>query len=141
MFTQYATSCGLDVDGKDYWNCGGVNPLFPQKTIYDAMVEHNRTVGIYTHWHPDEPGGSVGLPDAYVSQTFVCLLLRSAAHAAQCSAAHPPHPSLRAAWARALHRTASRNRSVVCGDVVLRCHADGRRAATCRQSLQLRQVS
>ena len=71
MFTQSATSCGLDVDGKDYWNCGGVNPLFPQKTIYDAMVEHNRTVGIYTHWHPNEPGGSVGLPDAYVRRLFV----------------------------------------------------------------------
>ena len=66
MFTQSATSCGLDVDGKAYTDCGGILPLFPQRTIYDSLVDHNRTIGIFSHWHPNEPSGEVGLPDAYM---------------------------------------------------------------------------
>ena len=67
MFTQSATSCGLDQDYVSYVNCGGIQPLFPQPTIYDNLVKHNKTIGIYTHWKPNEPGGAVGLPDAYMS--------------------------------------------------------------------------
>ena len=65
MFTQSGTSCGLDVDGKDYLDCGGILPLFPQRTIYDSLVDANKTIGIYTHWKP-HAGGSIGLPDAYM---------------------------------------------------------------------------
>ena len=66
MFTQSGTSCGLDQDFVSYEDCGGIQPLFPQRTIYDNLVEHNKTIGMYTHWKPHSAGGKVGLPDAYM---------------------------------------------------------------------------
>ena len=31
-------SCGLDVDGKSFTDCGGIQPLFPQKTICEKCT-------------------------------------------------------------------------------------------------------
>ncbi len=58
MFTQSATSCGVN-ENEVYDQCGGELPLFPQKTIYDSMVQNNKTIALFNH-DLDYP------PDAYM---------------------------------------------------------------------------
>ena len=40
MFAQSATSCGATETGVVFEQCGGVLPLFPQKTIYESLLEN-----------------------------------------------------------------------------------------------------
>ena len=40
LFTQSATSCGMQTNGL-YDDCGGPNVSFPQKTMYDSLRLHN----------------------------------------------------------------------------------------------------
>jgi len=44
MFAQSATSCGATETGVVYEECGGILPLFPQKTIYESLLEWLATI-------------------------------------------------------------------------------------------------
>ena len=45
-------------------------PTFQSSSVVLTLLltdaEHNKTIGIFTHWKPHGAGGAVGLPDAYM---------------------------------------------------------------------------
>ena len=51
MFSQSATSCGL-MQNVDYSGCNGGSGqvTFPQLTVYDSMVLHNKSIKFYINW-------------------------------------------------------------------------------------------
>ena len=53
MFAQSGTSCGTTETGVTYWSCGGLLPLFPQKTIYDSLSKAGKNFSIF---YNDTPG-------------------------------------------------------------------------------------
>jgi len=64
MFAQSATSCGATETGVIYEQCGGVLPLFPQKTIYESLLEAGLDFKVYYNGSVQE-GGVPG--DIYMS--------------------------------------------------------------------------
>ena len=57
IWAQSATSAGIN-DNIDYIECGGIDPLFPQRTIYDNLAEAGVSFGLYWNSTP---------PDAYMA--------------------------------------------------------------------------
>ena len=53
MFAQSATSCGATDTGVQYRQCGGTLPLFPQRTIFDSILEAGKNFALY---YDDIPG-------------------------------------------------------------------------------------
>jgi phospholipase C len=47
MFAQSGTSCGATETGVVFEQCGGVLPLFPQKTIYESLLENGHDFKVY----------------------------------------------------------------------------------------------
>ena len=47
MFAQSGTSCGVTDTGVAYTQCGGKLPLFPQRTIYDSLLEAKKSFALY----------------------------------------------------------------------------------------------
>ena len=64
MFAQSATACGVTATGVGYDECGGILPLFPQKTIYDSLLEASKDFAVFSNGSLAE-GGLPG--DIYLS--------------------------------------------------------------------------
>ena len=47
MFAQSATSCGSTETGTLYNDCGGKLPLFPQRTIYESLLDAGKDFAIF----------------------------------------------------------------------------------------------
>ncbi|KAG8465110.1 hypothetical protein KFE25_012473 [Diacronema lutheri] len=62
MFAQSATACGVTETGVDFTQCGGKLPLFPQRTVYDALLEAGHEFALFTNGTAGE--GSFG--DVYL---------------------------------------------------------------------------
>jgi hypothetical protein len=47
MFAQSATACGATETGLVYEQCGGILPLFPQRTIYESLLDAGHDFGVF----------------------------------------------------------------------------------------------
>lgn len=56
MFAQSATACGATETGVVYEQCGGVLPLFPQKTIYESLLDAGHDFRIFYNGSITEGG-------------------------------------------------------------------------------------
>ena len=56
MFAQSATACGATETGVVYEQCGGVLPLFPQRTIYESLLDAGRDFRIFYNGSITEGG-------------------------------------------------------------------------------------
>lgn len=54
MFAQSATACGVTETGTVFTECGGLLPLFPQRTIYDALLEAGHEFNVFINGSLDE---------------------------------------------------------------------------------------